>query len=64
MQKYLSQAEMVESEGIQAIVIQAAIYMVTAVMMVLSDASVGPLPAATTNPKELQREGHGGPALE
>ena len=41
MQKNLSQAEMEESEGIPAIVSQAAIQTVTAVMITLRDTYVG-----------------------
>ena len=41
-QKNLNQAEKTQSEGIQAIVKQAAIPAVTAVMMRFRDADVGP----------------------
>ena len=42
MQKNLNQAEMAESESIQAIVNQAAVQEAIAVMMALRDADVGP----------------------
>ena len=53
---------MAESEGIQAVVKQAAIQVVTLVMMALTDADVGPQPATTAMPREPQR--HDWPALE
>ena len=62
MQKDSHQTEMAGSEGIQAIVYQAAIKVATAVMMGLKDADVGPWPAAAAGPRELQR--HDRPALE
>ena len=43
MQKILNQAEIAEYEGIQAMVNQAAIRVVTAVIMALWGADVGPL---------------------
>ena len=42
MQNNLNQGEMSESEGIQAIVNQAAVHVATAVVMVLRSADVGP----------------------
>ena len=56
---------MAESEGIQAIVTQAAIQAVTAVMMVLRDADAGPRTAANTaSLREPLRQKHGVPTLE
>ena len=63
MQKILNHAEMVECEGIQAIVNQAAVQMVTAVMMTVSDADVEPnLPLKQAC--ESHRDRLVGPALE
>ena len=56
MQKNLNQAEMAESEGIQAIVNQVAIQAVTAVMMALRDADAGPQ-TATKPAQETLRDG-------
>ena len=59
----LKKAEMTESEGIQAIVNQVAVQVVTTMMMVVKDAEVGPRPTTnTTSPRQPQR--HGRPALE
>ena len=64
MQESLNQAEMVESEDIQIIVNQAATKAVTAVMMALRDADMGPQPAATASLRESQRLRHDRPALK
>ena len=56
MQKNINQAEMAESEGIQAIVNQAATQTATAVMMVLRDANAGSQPATIVCPRKQQRD--------
>ena len=55
---------MTESEGIQAIVNQAAIQAPTALMMMLSDADVEPKPATTARMREAQRQGYCGIAIQ
>ena len=64
-QENQNQAEMAESEGIQAIANQAAIQTVTAVMMALRHADVGKRTTANTaSPTEPLRWRHGGSVLE
>ena len=55
---------MAEYEGIQVIVYQAAIQVVTAVMMVLRDTDAGPWPSATASLRESKRQIHSGLAIE
>ena len=64
MQKILNQAEMLESEGIQAIFNQAAIQAVTTAIVVQRDANVGPWSAAKASLRQPQRLRHGRLALE
>ena len=52
---------MAESEGIQEIVNQAAIQMVTSVIMTLRDADAGPKLAPTASPRGPQTHWHGRP---
>ena len=55
---------MIETEGIQNVVNQAAIQAATAVMMTMRGPDVGPLLVPSANLREPQWWRHGRPALE